>query len=201
MGVLRNVVISITNEKTGEIYHHAKSYPHRFLEKNGQISYKTPVYKVFIFGNDSNGVEVRKEWKCLRFMPYWNHPDFPVSHYKAKGWLNSGLSKYRYITVTMYKRNYRSGAIVIEGGFYIHDGPSVLSQPGWGAAGCVEIVGNFEDFKNDIKLLSGSTKSSAHDAIEELVNAGRLDVEIEEETNPPYWHKPGITDEKGHRYP
>ncbi len=53
-----------------------------------------------------------------------------------------------------------------------------------GAAGCVEIIGSFSEFKNQIKELSGSTQADADSAISELVSDKKLYIEIEYATPP-----------------
>lgn len=176
------VTIIITGQKTGEIYH-AKSYPDFDFDNNGKMElYETPVYKVIIQTKKN-----RKEWKALRFMPFWNDPKNPSKKYRARGWVNSGLSNYmQKKAVTYYNPNYGtqnryspySGAIQIRGNFLIHAGPKNLSEKGWGAAGCVEIIGNFDDFKNDIKKFSELKTKSSHDAISALVKARKLFVEV-----------------------
>ena len=125
-------------------------------------------------------------------MPYWNDPKSPDTHYATKGWTNSGLSSARTVVVSRYIRDYAvhnrytpgKGAIVLKGSFYIHAGPGVLSDVGYGSAGCVEIVGNYDTFKSDIASLSGSKFTDADDAIENLVNERKLTVRIEGTTAP-----------------
>jgi hypothetical protein len=72
-----------------------------------------------------------------------------------------------------------SGAIQIKGRYLIHAGPQTLSESGWGAAGCVEIFGNFDKFKDDIRILSRSRRRSSHRAIKDLVRAKKLFVRVE----------------------
>lgn len=91
-----------------------------------------------------------------------------------------------------YKKDYEvhnlysehHGAIVLKSTFYIHAGPEELTSFGWGAAGCVEIIGSFSEFKNQIKELSGSTQADADSAISELVSDKKLYIEIEYATPP-----------------
>ena len=47
--------------------------------------YGVPVYYVYIKGTDDKGQSVKYTWKALRFMPYYNPPNF--SSYKTIGWL------------------------------------------------------------------------------------------------------------------
>jgi len=72
-----------------------------------------------------------------------------------------------------------SGAIQIKGNYLIHAGPQTMSESGWGAAGCVEIIGNFDKFKDDIRLMSRSIRRSSHRAIIDLVKAKKLFVKVE----------------------
>lgn len=144
-----------------------------------------PVYYVYIKGTDDKGQSVKYTWKALRFMPYYNPPNF--SSYKTIGWVNSGLHKLNRQPVPEYKKAYEvhntysqhNGAIVLKGTFYIHAGPEDLTHIGWGAAGCVEIIGSFSEFKDQVKELSGSTQVDADSAISELVFYKKLYIEIE----------------------
>lgn len=183
MAILNEVLIVISNEKTGETYL-SRSFPDDDYDNNGKIElYKTPVYKVYI---KSKGKKIA--WKALRFMPYWNDPKKLSPAYKMRGWANSGLSSSIVKKlVTYYDPKYGthnrpspySGAIQIKGNFLIHAGPENLLKSGWGAAGCVEIIGDFDKFKNDIRDLSGSNIKNAHQAILDLVKAKKLFVRVE----------------------
>ncbi len=184
---LRDVLILVSNIKTPDKYL-AKSYPTIDKDYNGKMElYNVPVYKVFIKGTDSSNNAVVIEWKALRFMPYFNDPNNPSRDYKTLGWANSGLHSLERKAVTLYKPDYlthnryspSSGAIVMRGTFYIHAGPRSITDHGWGAAGCVEIIGDFDNFKNDIRKLSGSDKTDLHDAILELVSARKLYVKVD----------------------
>lgn len=187
---LRDVDIIISGTKTGDTYY-AKSYPCSDMDKNGKIElYGVPVYYVYIKGTDDNGQSIEYKWKALRFMPYYNPPKF--STYKTIGWVNSGLHKLNRQPASEYKKDYEvhniysehHGAIVLKSTFYIHAGPEELTSFGWGAAGCVEIIGSFSEFKNQIKELSGSTQADADSAISELVSDKKLYIEIEYATPP-----------------
>ncbi|HEX3043181.1 MAG TPA: hypothetical protein VHY08_00385 [Bacillota bacterium] len=182
MSSLNTITIVVSNIKTADKYQ-ARSYPHDDFDRNGKVElYETPVYKVFIKSGDRV-----KEWKALRFMPYWNNPSGPVAMYKTKGWVNSGLKSMPLRQVTYYNPSYGthnryspySGAIQIWNSFLIHAGPQNVYDLGWGAAGCVEIIGNFDEFKNDIKTLSGSSQRDSHQAILDLVAAGKLFVKVD----------------------
>lgn len=161
------------------------------MDKNGKIElYGVPVYYVYIKGTDDNGQSIEYKWKALRFMPYYNPPKF--STYKTIGWVNSGLHKLNRQPAPEYKKDYEvhniysehHGAIVLKSTFYIHAGPEELTSFGWGAAGCVEIIGSFSEFKNQIKELLGSTQADADSAISELVSDKKLYIEIEYATPP-----------------
>ena len=77
---LRDVDIIISGTKTGDTYY-AKSYPCSDMDKNSKIElYGVPVYYVYIKGTDDKGQSVKYTWKALRFMPYYNPPNF--SSYK-----------------------------------------------------------------------------------------------------------------------
>ena len=151
-----------------------------------KASLSTPFDK----GTDDKGQSVKYTWKALRFMPYYNPPNF--SSYKTIGWVNSGLHKLNRQPAPEYKKAYEvhntysqhNGAIVLKGTFYIHAGPEDLTHIGWGAAGCVEIIGSFSEFKDQVKELSGSTQVDADSAISELVFYKKLYIEIEYATPP-----------------
>lgn len=182
---LREVNIIISSQKTGDTYY-AKSYPCSDMNNNGKIElYEVPVYYVYIKGVDNSGHEVKKTWKALRFMPYYNPPG--SSKYKTIGWVNSGLHQLERQPAPGYRKSYVvrnrysrfTGAIVLKGSFLIHAGPEDLSNIGWGAAGCVEIIGSFNEFKNEIKELSGSQDYDADNVLGEMVNQRKLFIEIE----------------------
>ena len=156
--------------------------------------YNTPVYKVFVKGGEASNATQIKEWPAVRFMPYWNDPKEPNSHYRTKGWVNAGLHKLDKRLVTYYNPNYGTqnrhsphrGAIQLRDSFLIHAGPSSLRDAGWGSAGCVEIIGDFSNFLKDIKTISGSTKSDTHKSILDLVKAKKFFVEVEYEVPPDF---------------
>jgi hypothetical protein len=182
----RKVTITLTNKVIGS--YEARSYPDDDYDNNGKIElYKVPVYEILVSGKDNAGNTTAYIHKAPRFMPYWNDPKKLDSHYKTKGWANAGLSAARTIIVRRYKRDYQvqnryspgRGAIVMEGSFYIHAGPANESDVGFGSAGCVEIIGNYDTFKADIASLSGSSKTTSDDAIADLVIDGNLIVVIQ----------------------
>jgi len=187
MGQLHDVDIIVSNKQTTETYY-AKSYPYRVMEGDGKVAlYGVPVYYVYIEGNGK-----RYTWKALRFMPYYN-PDEDGdgigydSRYRTTGWVNCGLHKLSRQPAPRYIKDYGthnvvspySGAIVLKSTFYIHAGPEDLRNIGWGSAGCVEIIGSFNKFKEQIKELSGSTKDNADGAISELVSNRKLYITVE----------------------
>ncbi|WP_395045791.1 hypothetical protein [Flavobacterium sp.] len=120
-------------------------------------------------------------------MPYWNDPKSPSTHYRTEGWANSGLTILDRKKVVLYDRNYEvhnsyspfGGAIQMQGNFLIHAGPSNIYESGWGAAGCVEIIGSFDDFKKDIADLAGIPSKNLHEAMLTLVKSGKLFVEVQ----------------------
>ncbi len=179
---MNEVTITITNRTTGERYK-AKSYPDSDRDNDGKIDY----YYVPVFVTTISSESRTKSWKALRFMPFWNDPLAPSDQYKTKGFLTSGLHRYRRKAVSKYKATYGihnrfspyKGAIVIRDTFYIHAGPSHIGASGWGAAGCVEIIGNFDKFKQDIRDLGGISNSvEAGAAIADMVRKGKLYVEV-----------------------
>lgn len=188
---IREVVVVLTNNITGT--YEARSYPNDDYDGNGMIElYEVDVYEILIKGADENGNSIVKKWEAPRFMPYWNSPQDPDPHYKHLGWINAGLYSPKTITVPRYKKDYElqnrlsnfKGAIVLQGSFYIHAGPADKQDFGCGSAGCIEIIGNFDDFKTDIMKLSGIENRTADEAIGMIVQNKKLKVKIEAATPP-----------------
>lgn len=69
------------------------------------------------------------------------------------------------------------------GTFYIHAGPTSLTNYGWGAAGCTEVIG-FTAMKDYIAELSGQPGKSTEEAIKELVKQKMLIIKLEQATRP-----------------
>lgn len=195
---LRAVDVIVSATKTGENYE-ARAYPVDDVNEDGLTEYyNAPVYFVYVAGTNRDGVRERREWKAPRYMPY-NNPAGPryVSDYKTKGFVTAGLSNVPRLAVGQYKPDYEvhnrfspfGGAIVVKGAFYIHAGPEDVSDSGWGSAGCVEIIGNFDGFKKDILELAGSPAAEGdaaalHAGISELVKAKKLFVTYEAAARP-----------------
>jgi hypothetical protein len=189
-GSIRVVKITITNKIVGK--YEARSYPHDDINGNGKIElYEVDVYEILIEGFDAAGNPKTYKHIAPRFMPYWNNPKNPDSHYKQIGWVNAGLSSERNITVVRYLPNYEvrnryspgKGAIVLTGAFYIHAGPADVTDFGFGSAGCVEIIGNYDDFKSNIQTLSGIS-GNVDAAISSLVSKRKLKVTIRQAKAP-----------------
>lgn len=185
--MLRNVYITVTNQTVPQVYY-ADSYPATDRNYDGKDDrYEVPVYKVFIEGTDNNGALQKKEWKALRFMPYWNDPHFPARGFKTKGYVVSGLNVFPKQAIKNYVSGYRihnifsdyTGAIQLTGNFLIHAGPSDLNETQWGGAGCIEVIGNFNTFRKDIMHLAGTGLHDIQDAMIEIIRQRKLFVEIE----------------------
>lgn len=183
----RQVEITVTKNIVAE--YEARSYPNPGSDKKGFYSlYKVPVYEIVVAGKSEAGAVGTKVFMAPRFMPYYNDPKNPDSHYATKGWTNAGLSKNRRAVILQYKHDYEvqnryspgRGAIVVYKSFYIHAGPADLLDYGFGSAGCIEIIGNFDDFKQAIKDFSGVAGVTADVAIAALVKDRNLIVVIEE---------------------
>jgi hypothetical protein len=187
----RKVTITLTSRIVD--YYEARSYPDDDLNNDGFWElYKVPVYEILVAGTDDAGKAATFKHFAPRFMPYFNDPAKPDSHYRSRGWVNAGLSAKRTVVVITYKPDYEvqnryspgKGAIVLKGAFYIHAGPADLSDIGFGSAGCVEIIGNYDDFKAHIASLSGTGAKTSDEAISKLVGRRLLIVEIEQATVP-----------------
>ena len=188
---LREVLITVSNIEVPNLTYLARSYPDDDYNDNGLIElYKVPVYYTYIEGTNDENTSIKKTWKVLRFMPYWN-PVGSNSSYKTKGWINAGIHYFSKSAVKIYKPNYRihnmsglsSGAIVIKDSFYIHEGPANINFSGAGSAGCIEVIGSFAQFKEDIKDLSGCNLD-VDSAILQLVANRKLYLLIESATPP-----------------
>jgi hypothetical protein len=182
----RQVVIVVTSTIVGQ--YEARSYPDEQKDTGGYYNlYRVPVYRIILTGTDDAGNKVSGDYRAPRFMPYYNNPKKPDPHYKTLGWVNSGLSSTRRVVVSQYKRDYEvqnryspgRGAIVVHESFYIHAGPADLNDVGFGSAGCIEIIGNFDIFKNAIARMGGIVGVSGDDAITQLVKERRLIVEVQ----------------------
>jgi len=190
---LREVLIRVSNREVPNLYT-ARSYPKKDYNNNGLHElYEVPVYYVYIEGTDNRGIAVKRVWNALRFMPYWNDPKDRSPNYSTLGWANVGIHYFPKTAVTQYKPNYTihnspgfsNGAIVIKDRFYIHEGPKDLISYGAGSAGCIGIIGSFDQFKEDIKELSGCNLNlSADSAILQLIKERKLFLQIESATPP-----------------
>lgn len=185
---MEEVLITITSKTTGEEYL-SRSYPHDDKDGNGKVElYSTPVFKILIESSQGSF-----EHTGLRFMPFWNDPANPDLGYKGRGWKNSGLADHHSKqAVPNYLPDYSvhnrpspdKGAFQLHGNFLIHAGPRTLADKGWGAAGCVEIIGFFEVFKQDVRALSGQHETALDTALHGLVKAQKLFFEIQKTTRP-----------------
>jgi hypothetical protein len=185
-----SVDITVSAKRTPLLYE-ARSFPDDDANDNGKIElYNTPVYELYLDGKIGEK-PVRRTWKALRFMPFYNSPNVE-SMYKTQGWANAGLRYVARKPIPSYLPNYAvhnsftpfGGALVVQGSFFIHAGPQDVSEAGWGAAGCVEIIGNFDTFKKDILELSGSTETNLTRGVTSLVSAGKLFVQYERAVAP-----------------
>jgi len=182
----RKVEIIVTNIVVSS--YEARSYPDDQPDASGQVPlYRVPVYKILVKGTDAGNNNKSFEFMAPRFMPYFNNPQRPNPHYTTKGWVNAGLTSARTVIVSQYKQNYEvrnryspgRGAIVVKGTFYIHAGPASLEDVGFGSAGCIEIIGNYDTFKKSIAELSGLSSGSSDIAIQQLINSRKLIVTIQ----------------------
>jgi hypothetical protein len=186
------VDITVSSKRLPTRYE-ARSYPHDDMDGDGRIElYATPICYVYIDGFDRDGKAVRREWNALRFMPFYNKRSDPSEEYTQLGWANSGLRYVGRQPVPDYLPDYEvhnryseyGGALVVRGSFFIHAGPSEISEFGWGAAGCVEVIGNFDKFKGDILELAGSAEPDLDKGIGALVAARKLFVQYEQAQSP-----------------
>lgn len=188
---LRRVTIIVTSDIVGS--YEARSYPDEQKTPNNEFPlYRVPVYTIRVRGTDTNGTDVMRDFIAPRFMPYYNDPKNPHAEYKTLGWADSGLSSARRVIVPEFISDYEvqnryspgRGAFVVYQTFYIHAGPADLNDAGFGSAGCIEIVGDFDVFKKTIADLSGALTRNVSEAIQHLVAAGLLVVEVREAAVP-----------------
>jgi hypothetical protein len=182
----RQVEIVVTNVVVNQ--YEARSYPDQQTDATGRYNlYNVPVYKILVKGTDAGSMDTTTEFMAPRFMPFFNAPNHPDPHYRATGWINAGLSSARRVVVSKYKENYAvqnryspgRGAIVVHEAFYIHAGPASLKDVGFGSAGCIEIIGDYDVFKQCIADLSGFSPTSRDSAILQLVDSRKLIVTIQ----------------------
>jgi hypothetical protein len=182
----KQVDILVTNTVVDS--YEARSYPDEQKDTQGYYNlYRVPVYKILVTGSDGGNIKKSVEFTAPRFMPFFNNPTRPDPHYLTKGWQNAGLSSPRVVTVSQYKQDYAvrnrfspgRGAIVVKDAFYIHAGPASLHDVGFGSAGCIEIIGDYNEFKQTIANLAGLSSLPVDTAIRQLVNARKLRVTIQ----------------------
>ncbi|MRG96384.1 hypothetical protein [Polyangium spumosum] len=194
MSNLREVLITVSSLQTSDRYL-AKSYPDKDYDNNGLHElYEVPVYKVFLDGTDADGKPQRREWTALRFMPYWNDPKMPEPGHEAdtKGWVNSGIHFHKKQHVLHYNPHYTVrnttsaffGSIKVRKHFLIHAGPVSLANIGWGSAGCVEIIGSFDEFRLHLIQMAGSSQTDITAGMLEIVAARKLLVQYDMATPP-----------------
>ncbi len=195
---LRNVTITITATKNG--VYQCRPYPAN-LNHDGDANgdgdedrYEVPVYNVIVTGTDDLGNLITKTYIAIRFAAYSNSSSNPDPDYKIQNKVSTcGLADEQTYKCPKYKDYYETqnrfspygGCFVVTGTFYIHAGPNSISEAGWGSAGCVEIIGDFGDFKNFIANISGSTAANTPDKLIELVNAKKLTIKYIEAPRPP----------------
>ena len=188
---VQQVDIVVTNIVVGS--YEARSYPDQQTDAWGSYPlYYVPIYKIQVVGKDSSHKPLAVDFGAPRFMPYYNNPKQPNPHYKAVGWLNSGLSSHRRVVVSRFKQDYAvqnryspgRGAIVVHESFYIHAGPASLHDFGFGSAGCIEVIGDYNLFKQAIARLAGLPPADPDQAIQQLVHSGKLVVTIQAATPP-----------------
>ena len=187
----RDVTITIGGTPNGSRYQ-ARTYP----ENNGK-QYSVPIYSLTVTGTNSKGENISRTWDVLRFMPYLNQNPQSSGYKQVTGStpIMSGLSDERHSTIRCYNPNYKvhnsqtpeNGGFVIYGNFMIHDGPDNADNTGWGAAGCMEVMGDegFMELKTFIFDLSGSQNPNTEQGLLDFVSSGKLYINIEQSERPP----------------
>ncbi len=186
MARLQEVLITVSGKKTSEFYEANSNFEFESFDRNRVQS--TPLYYVYISNENTT-----KTWKAIRFMPNRNHSRNSNFTLDANSLINSGFSTPIPKKLVSYfdpkygvpnRYSLFPGAIQIRSNYLIHAGPKNLHEKGWANTGSIEIIGNFDEFKNDIKLLSHSNKEHTNDAIIELVRKQKLYVQVDFATIP-----------------
>ena len=163
------------------------------------LLYTVPVYEAYLRKVTTNGRmppdsnppiaigEVYYRWKALRFMPYLKvdntigisgltyHPVKNFNEYK-KNWYGGGM--HFDVNADILKQNPGLG-----NNFHFHEGPKILSYSGvaWGAIGCIEIVGDYDKFlENLLSLLSFkiSGKTMRDEKMIAVIKDGKVWLEL-----------------------
>ncbi|MDZ4814789.1 MAG: RHS repeat-associated core domain-containing protein [Verrucomicrobiota bacterium] len=187
LGMVCPVKITLSGASNGKVCI-ARTYP----DQNHK-AYEVPVSTLTVScGNKVSCGKPSKSWDALRFMPYLNTAGGHGYTTKASATpIMTGLADKREAPSPQYKANYgvpnrpsnEDGAIVITGTFYIHAGPTSLTEYSWGAAGCTEVVG-FTAMKAHIAELSDQPGKSVEEAIKEFVRQKMLIIKLEQATRP-----------------
>ena len=183
----RKVTIIVSGVPNSNTYI-AKTYP-----QGSSLYFVVPVYNLTVSGTNKEGKEVSQTWQVLRFMPFLNENP-QTTGYKTKTGetpIMAGLADKREQPIQSYLPNYEihnthseeNGGFVITGSFMIHDGPDNLQTEArmWGAAGCMEVVGEngFSTMKEFIFSISGSENTDMEKGLQELVNSKNLWLKLE----------------------
>ena len=189
----RRVTITVSGISNGNTYI-AKTYPQR-----SSRYFIVPVYNITVSGTNNEGKEVSQSWQVLRFMPFLNENP-QATGYKTKTSetpIMAGLADKREHPIQRYIPEYEihntfseeNGGFVITGSFMIHDGPDNLQSDAgmWGAAGCMEVVGEkgFSKMKEFIFSISGSENKNIDKGLQELVDSKNLWLNLEGTSRPP----------------
>jgi hypothetical protein len=89
------------------------------------------------------------------------------------------VSRFRQDYAVQNRYSPGRGAIVVHESFYIYAGPASLQDVGFGSAGCIEVFGDYNLFKQAIARLSGLPSADPDQVIQQLVHAGKLIVTVQ----------------------
>lgn len=193
----RDVTILITSEIVGT-FTGAKSYPELQYRTsdNSVCLYDVPIYKMVVKGRNNAGEYVEQTHHCLRFMPFMEKND-TIPKLKQIDIDNSeyvfDIDGLKGIYPKLYDATYNVHStsvsepegIVLFCNYLIHDGPDD-NDNFYGGAGCVEMCGynGYSNLIACIMSLTGSTKESRKENLEDLMSYKKLLVLIESAETP-----------------
>jgi hypothetical protein len=198
---LRSVKLTLTAETQGE--HILCGYNHKEHRLDGPTDdrYKVPLYKLIVEGKeeDKNGllVDVVRNYFVIRFGVKQMRGGEPELHsvkagtYIIRTWKSDYLTDVDRQGNRVPKPGITPGAWVIKGAYYIHDGEN-SSTNGWGAIGCIELVGvvkgadKFENFNFLIRKLAGAKyNKDVNDTNSTIAKAGVITLIVQDAKSPP----------------
>ncbi|MBK7939713.1 MAG: hypothetical protein IPJ82_22665 [Lewinellaceae bacterium] len=186
---IKKVKITITNQIVG------KAHVSGFSHEKGRTKdiFEVPLYKLIIEGTDAEGIKRSEEYGVIRF---------GVQQRKTGGKATVvGRTKEESFTIRSWNPTYLSGlrgatpgAWRITGGFLLHDGADAPLKDAWGAIGCIEVCGSFNDDQDNftrlnwlIRSWSGATEATKNTKAQynKVATSGILIIYFQYSSKPP----------------